>query len=80
MLASLALGQPANWSPDQRTKDLWCLGIWLGEKLATSPDEERRKLVWFFNRKARAAEDLFDLAATALHQHETGVPLFYGGR
>ena len=67
--AKLCVGQMPTWSCDQRTKDLFCLGQWLMDELfllkCTSVD--RRDTQDFFNRKARAENDLFELAALAMN-------------
>lgn len=70
LLESLYLNQPANYSPDQRTKDLWVLGGWIDQCCHLNPDisnDMRLRAGSFFNRKARAAEDLFVLAAVSLN-------------
>lgn len=67
--ASLAVGRPEGWSTDQRTKDLWCISQWMMEELIKlkCDDVNRRQVQWFFNREARATEDLFALAAVAMN-------------
>lgn len=72
--AKLATGQPPNWSCDQRTKDLFCLSQWLMDELALlqCPDADRRDAQSFFNRKARAEEDLYALAAKAINDYLEG--------
>jgi hypothetical protein len=56
----LAIGQPPNWKCDKRTAELFCLSQWLMDMLilAKCPDEDRRDVQAFFNRKTRAEEDL----------------------
>ncbi len=74
-IAKLAAGQPERWSPDQRTKDCWCLVQWLDERFAADqncPNEIRIRLGSYFNRKSRAADDLFDLAAKTIGHYEAG--------
>jgi 8-oxo-dGTP diphosphatase len=68
--AELRVGQPPTWSADRRTRDLWCLGKWLAGMIA--PEEDRRAYLWYFNRKARAEEDLFALAGWILGRYTTG--------
>lgn len=67
--AKLAVGQSPTWKCDQRTKDLFCLSNWLMDELITlsCPDEDRRFVQNYFNRKARADNDLYELAAVAVN-------------
>lgn len=67
--AKLAIGQPPNWKCDQRGKELFCIAQWLMDELIESkcPDEDRRDVQDFFNRKARAETDLYELAARAMN-------------
>lgn len=65
------------WNCDQRTKDLFCLSQWLMEEIdyyfninsifAAPSNEDRSDTLDFFNRKSRAEEDLFELAALAMN-------------
>lgn len=82
LLESLRVGQPERWKPDVRTCDLWSLAKWLELKLTTEscPDDKRRSLLWFFNRKARAAEDLYGLAADCMNRFYTDTIETYRGR
>jgi len=72
--AKLAVGQPTNWNCDQRTKDNFCLSQWLMDELIMlkCPDDDRRDVQNFFNRKARAESDLFELAAKAINDFLEG--------
>lgn len=67
--AKLATGQSSRWTCDQRTKDLFCLSQWLMDELLSieCAEEDRIDTQSFFNRKARAEEDLFELAAKAMN-------------
>ena len=69
--AKLATGQSPTWKCDQRTKDLFCLSNWLMDELMARkcPDEDRRFIQNFFNRKARSANDLYELAAAAMNSY-----------
>jgi len=70
--AALAVGQTPNWSCDQRTKDIWCLGHWLNEKLSDLPGDDRRNALGYFNRKVRAEPDPFALAALIMNKVREG--------
>ena len=74
------LGQPERYSPDQRSKDLWCLGKWLDEVTAVAGDEMRRRAGWHFNRKARGVEDIWTLAADTANAALAGTLPDYRGR
>ncbi len=80
--AKLTLGQPPTWNCDQRTKDSFCLQQWLMEELMAlqCPDEDRRFVLNFYNRKARAENDLYALAATAMNSVLTNTIERYRGR
>ena len=72
--ARLSVGQPPTWKCDQRTKELFCIYAWLMdelEKLKCS-DVDRRAMQWYFNRKARAEDDLFALAAKVMNKFVSG--------
>lgn len=47
-----------------------CIGNWLSEELTANgvSDEARRKVQALYNRKSRAMEDLFDLAAKIMNK------------
>lgn len=72
--AKLSAGQSPRWSCDQRTKDVFCLSQWLMDELILlqCSDDDRRDVQNFFNRKARAEEDLYALAAKALNDYLGG--------
>jgi hypothetical protein len=72
---SLREGQMPTWSCDQRTKDLWCLGKWLSEQFAVLPDEQRIQYQWYFNRKVRAEDQPFEVAAMVMNLHLMGEPI-----
>lgn len=65
----LAVGQAPTWKCDQRTVELFCLSQWLIDELTKigCPDEDRRDVQNFFNRKARAEDDLYWTAARAMN-------------
>lgn len=67
--AKLAMGQPPRWVCDQKTKDNFCLSQWLMDELISlgSSDLDRVDVQNFFNRKARAENDLYELAAKAMN-------------
>lgn len=67
--AKLAIGQPPNWNCNQHGKELFCLAQWLMDELITlnCPDEDRRDVQNYFNRKARAEDDLYEVAARAMN-------------
>lgn len=67
--ADFVAGQPANWMPNQQAKELWCISHWLTDELIElkCPDEERRFVQNYFNRKARSENDLYELAAKAVN-------------
>ena len=82
-LAKLTDGQPSNWSCDQRTSDLFCIGQWVMEELLVNPkcsDEQRRDVQSYFNRNARGEEDLFELAARSMNLFLEGKIERYRGR
>ena len=72
--ARLSVGQPPTWKCDQRTKDLFCLYAWLMDELESlkCSDVDRRAMQWYFNRKARAEDDLFALAAKVMNKFVSG--------
>ena len=80
--AKLAIGQSPTWKCDQRTIDLFCLSLWVSDELTilNCPDEDRRFVLNFYNRKARAENDLFSLAATAINSFLQGKIERYRGR
>jgi hypothetical protein len=66
---SLREGQMPTWSCDQRTKDIWCLGKWIGEKFSALSDEQRIQYQWYFNRTVRAEDDPFEVIAKIMNKH-----------
>lgn len=80
--AKLAIGQSPTWRCDQRTKDIFCLQQWISEELTAlgCPDEDRRFILNYFNRKARAEDDLYVLAAKAVNSFLTNTIERYRGR
>lgn len=80
--AKLAVGQPPTWKCDQRTKENFCLSQWLMDELIAQgcPQEDRIFVQNFFNRKARAENDLYELAARAMNTFVEGNIERYRGR
>lgn len=80
--AKLAIGQPPTWKCDQRTKENFCLSQWLMDELIAQgcPQEDRIFVQNFFNRKARAENDLYELAARAMNTFVEGNIERYRGR
>ena len=72
--AKLAIGQSPTWNCNQQAKDLFCIAQWLMDELIAlkCPDEDRRDVQDFFNRKARAETDLYEVAARAMNSFLTG--------
>lgn len=70
--AKWAQGQPEGWIPSPRSMDIWCLSQWLLEMLAGLSTGERIHRLSYFNRKARAEEDLYEIAARVLNNELTG--------
>lgn len=71
----LRMGQMPTWSCDQRTRDIWCIGKWLGERFSVLPDEQRIQYQWYFNRTVRAEEEPFEVAAKVMNKHLMGEPI-----
>jgi len=67
--AKLAIGQPSNWKCDKRAKELFCLSQWLMDELIAldASQEDRIDVQGYFNRKSRAENDLYELAAAAMN-------------
>lgn len=78
----LAVGQSERWQCDARTIELFGLSHLVMEQLTllACPDEDRRRQQWFFNRKARALENLFALAALTINNFLSGNIDQYKGR
>lgn len=81
-LTKLTVGQPPNWKCDQRTKENFCLSQWLMDELIAQgcPQEDRIFVQNYFNRKARAETDLYELAARAMNTFVEGNIERYRGR
>ncbi len=82
LFSSYTVGRPKGWATDDRTKELVCLSIWLREELlARGVDGEARiRQEWLFNRKSRAEENLFELAARIMNDTIDGKLDAYRGR
>lgn len=80
--AKLAVGQSPTWKCDQRTAELFCLSQWIMDELTAlkCPDADRIKQQRFFNRKCRALDDLYELAAVTINMFLTGNVDPYTGR
>ncbi len=80
--AKLAVGQSPNWKCDQRTAELFCLSQWLMDELLSlkCPDLDRRDVRSYFNRKSRAENDLYEVAARAMNTFVEGKIERYRGR
>lgn len=80
--AKLSAGQSPTWKCDERTADLFCLAQWLMDELALIGlnDDDRRAQQRFFNRKQRATDDIYDLAAQTMNNALDGNIDKYKGR
>lgn len=80
--AKLSLGQSPTWKCDKRSSDVFCLQQWIMEELILlkCPDEDRYFIQNFFNRKIRAEDDLYALAAKAINSFLTNTIERYRGR
>jgi hypothetical protein len=80
--AKLAVGQTSTWKCDQRTGELFCLSQWIMDELIglSCPDVDRRDVQAFFNRKSRAENDLYEVAARAMNTFVEGKIERYRGR
>lgn len=78
LFSSYATGRPVGWNCDQRTKDLWCLGMWLGEEMSKLVESNklddlgRRVQLATFNRRSRSDHDLFELSAQLMNDTVDG--------
>lgn len=74
LFASWSVGRPENWNTDQRTKDVVCIGNWMGEEMVRFglDDAGRRALLHEFNRYCRNDEDLFFLSAEIMNDMLAG--------
>ena len=72
--AKLTVGQSPRWKCDKKTADNFCLSQWLMEELIKigSSDFDRIDVQNYFNRKARAEDDLYELAAKAMNSYLDG--------
>jgi len=63
------VGRPSNWTSDERTRDLICIGLWLREELISLKvnEADRKTQEWYYNRWSRSEEDLWSLAARTLN-------------
>lgn len=69
LFAPWAAGRPENWTPDQATKDLVCLGYWLREELTSTlkcNEADVKTQLWKFNRLSRTY-DIWETAAECLN-------------
>lgn len=80
--AKLAVGQSPTWKCDQRTAELFCLSQWIMDELISlqCPDVDRRDVQAYFNRKTRAENDLYEVAARAMNTFVEGKIERYRGR
>ena len=78
----LAVGQSETWILDARTMELFGLSQLVMEQLIllACPDEDRQRQQWFFNRKSRALDELFSLAALTINNFLDGNVDKYKGR
>lgn len=69
--AKLAVGQAPNWKCDQQVKDNFVLSNWMIDELRSLNAEETDRIdtQHYFNRKARAEEDLYGVAARAMNNY-----------
>ena len=70
LMGAWALGRPENWSCNQQTKDLICIGNWLDEEMRRRwlDDLGRITQTSQFNRRSRSEDDLWTLAAEIMNQ------------
>ena len=82
LFAPWTVGRQPGWTCDTRTKNLVVLGLWLREELTAMglSEADRKAQEWFFDRKARAEDDLFALAALTLNNAHEGKIDTYAGR
>ena len=80
--ARLSVSQPPTWKCDQRTKELFCIYAWLMDELTLlkGSNKDRRAMQWYFNRKSRAEDDLFALAAKVMNDYLAGNIDCYHGK
>lgn len=75
LFAPYATGRPSNWSCDRATRDLVCVGNWLDAELAArgANDDDRRIMLWTYNRRSRASFDVFQLGADIMNEFDAGI-------
>lgn len=76
--AKMREGQPPQWRANQRTIDLYCIGLFLIEKFEADtnlPEDRRHRLIWLFNRTVRAEDDPFIVAANVVETYISGKEL-----
>lgn len=74
LFAPWIVGRSENYSTDQRTKDVVCIGNWMNEEMTRKglDDPGRRALLHEFNRYCRNDEDLFVLSASIMNDMLAG--------
>jgi hypothetical protein len=82
LFAPWTVNRQPGWTPDTRTKTLIVLGLWLREELTAMglSEKDRKAQEWFFDRKSRAEDDLYALAALTLNDAHEGRIDDYAGR
>jgi hypothetical protein len=82
LFAPWTVGRQEGWTCDPRTKNLVVIGLWLREELTAMglSEADRKAQEWYFDRKARAEDDLFALAALTLNNALEGKIDGYAGR
>jgi hypothetical protein len=82
LFAPWTVGRQPGWTCDPRTKNLVVLGLWLREELTAMglSEADRKAQEWYFDRKSRAEDDLFALAALTLNNALEGKIDGYAGR
>ncbi len=73
-LDRLMVNQPATWKCDDRTESTFILTQWLIDEmtLLSDNDVDRRAMLWYFDRKTRAEDDLYALAAKVMNDFVAG--------
>jgi hypothetical protein len=68
------VGRPQGWTPDERTKELVTLGLWLREELTRLglSEDDRKTQESYFHRHSRSDENLFELAAQVMNDARVG--------
>ena|ERR1700722_2830491 len=80
--SKLTGGRPIHWSCDQRTVETFLLSQWLLHmlKLNGASEDDRHRQLWFWNRKSRAEDDLFAIAALTINNFLDGNIDHYTGK